>query len=93
MIKNGLVDEVRSVRSLGYGKDLKPMKSIGYKEINQYLDSETDLNSAVELIKRDTRRFAKRQMTWLRSEKDLNWYDIKKDKEKLIRDCLNLYGL
>jgi len=93
MIELGLVDEVSSVRSLGYGKDLKPMKSIGYKEINRYLDSELTLDDAVELIKRDTRRFAKRQINWLKSEEELNWYDITLDQNKLMEDCMSFYGL
>ena len=93
MIDCGLVDEVRSVRSLGFGKDLKPMKSIGYKEINRYLDSELTLEEAVELIKRDTRRFAKRQITWLKSEEEIKWYDIRIEKDKLLADCMSFYGL
>ncbi|MGI9535014.1 MAG: tRNA (adenosine(37)-N6)-dimethylallyltransferase MiaA [Thermodesulfobacteriota bacterium] len=93
MIEDGLVDEVKKVRSLGYGIDLKPMKSIGYKEINSYLDSEITLEDAVEMIKRNTRRFAKRQVTWLRSEDNINWYDIKNEKNKLLKDCMKFYGL
>ena len=93
MMENGLVDEVRAIRSLDYGKDIKPMKSIGYKEINQYLDSEIDLERAVELIKRNTRRFAKRQLTWLRSEEKLNYYDLRDERDKLVKDCMNFYGL
>ncbi|MGI9533377.1 MAG: tRNA (adenosine(37)-N6)-dimethylallyltransferase MiaA [Thermodesulfobacteriota bacterium] len=93
MIENGLIEEVKTVRSLGYGKDLKPMKSIGYKEINQYLDNEIDLAGAVELIKRDTRKFAKRQLTWLRGEDELSWYDLKNERDKLEKDSIKFYGL
>ncbi len=93
IMQKGLVEEVRYIRSLGYSKDAKPMGSIGYKEINQYLDSELDVEEAVELIKRNTRRFAKRQMTWIRGEDDLRWYEIEREKEKLMQDCLDFYGL
>ncbi len=93
IMQKGLVEEVRYIRSLGYSKDAKPMGSIGYKEINQYLDSEIDFEEAVELIKRNTRRFAKRQMTWIRGEDDLRWYEIEREKEKLMQDCLDFYGL
>lgn len=79
MISAGLVDEVRGLRNMGYGPWLKPMQSIGYKEINAYLDGEIDLERAVELIKRDTKRFAKRQMTWLRADREIRWFDIPGD--------------
>jgi len=93
IMRKGLVEEVKYIRSLGYSKDAKPMGSIGYKEINQYLDSEIDIKEAVELIKRNTRRFAKRQMTWIRGEDGLKWYDLESEKEKLMQDCLDFYGL
>ena len=93
MIEDGLVDEVKKIRSLGYGKDIKPMKSIGYKEINCYLDSQINLDPAVDLIKKNSRRFAKRQITWLRGEENIRWYDIKSEKNKLLEDCMKFYDL
>ncbi len=84
MISAGLVDEVRGLRSMGYGPGLKPMQSIGYKEINAYIDGEIGLERAVELIKRDTKRFAKRQMTWLRADEEIHWLDIPGDMEKVM---------
>lgn len=84
MISEGLVDEVRKLRLTGYGRELKPMQSIGYKEINRYLDSEIILEKAVELIKRDTRRLAKRQMTWLRRDKEISWFEIPRDFDKAL---------
>ena len=72
---------------MGFGKDLKPMQSIGYKQINQYLDGEITVDRAIELIKRDTKRFAKRQMTWLRKDKDIHWYHLPEDLEKIINEA------
>jgi len=75
MLADGLVDEVRSLLAKGYGRELKAMRSIGYKEIAAYLAGETTLDQAVNLIKRDTRRYAKRQMTWFIKENDINWLE------------------
>ena len=75
MLQDGLVDEVRSLLALGYGRELKAMRSIGYKEITAYLAGETTLDEAVTLIKRDTRRYAKRQMTWFSKENDIYWLE------------------
>lgn len=93
MMAKGLVEEVEEIRSMGYGPELKPMKSIGYKEINQLLDNALDYDSAVDLIKRDTRRFAKRQTTWLRSEPEVKWYDINDNKKKFFDDAMEFYGI
>ena len=84
MLEQGLVDEVEKLREMGYTKDLKPMQSIGYKEINQFLDGDISLDEAVELIKRDTKRFAKRQMTWLRKDDEINWFELDKDYDQMI---------
>jgi tRNA dimethylallyltransferase len=84
MIEEGLVEEVNQLREMGYTNNLKPMQSIGYKEINQFLDGEIDLDTAVELIKRDTKRFAKRQMTWLRKDNKIKWFEPGKDYEKIL---------
>ncbi|MEW6145937.1 MAG: tRNA (adenosine(37)-N6)-dimethylallyltransferase MiaA [Thermodesulfobacteriota bacterium] len=92
MIAEGLVDEVKSLRLMGYGPELKPMQSIGYKEINRYLDGELRLEEAVGLIKRDTKRFAKRQMTWLRRDKEINWFDLPGDFEKVLSASRAFFG-
>ncbi len=84
MIEEGLVDEVKRLREMGYTRELKPMQSIGYKEINQFVDGEIDLVEAIELIKRDTRRFAKRQMTWLRKDSEINWFEKDKDLDQIL---------
>jgi tRNA dimethylallyltransferase len=92
MIGDGLVEEVKKLRLMGYGPHLKPMQSIGYKEINRYLDGEFGLEEAVGLIKRDTKRFAKRQMTWLRRDKEINWFELPGDYEKVLSTARAFFG-
>lgn len=74
MVEAGLVEEVRELLALGYGEGLKPMQSLGYKHVVQYLKGQILLEEAVELTTRDTRRYAKRQGTWFRAETDIAWY-------------------
>lgn len=73
MLKDGLVDEVKHLRDMGYHRDMVSMQGLGYKEILAYLEGEITLDDAIYLIKRDTRHFAKRQLTWFRREKDVIW--------------------
>ena len=76
MVEQGLVSEVEGLVSRGYGVDLTARQAIGYKEILQYLDGKISLDEAVELIKRRTRRYAKRQLSWLRRDGRANWIDL-----------------
>lgn len=76
LIKMGLVDEVRQLFKEGLTCENISMKGIGYKEIIEYLDGETTLDDAVYLIKRNTRRFAKRQVTWFKRYEDMVWIDV-----------------
>ena len=73
MIKEGLVDEVKSLLDKGYTKDLVSMSGLGYKEIIEYLEGNISLDEAIYILKRDTRHFAKRQLTWFRREKITTW--------------------
>ena len=73
MIRDGLVDEVFRLKEMGYTRDLVSMQGLGYKELFPYLAGECTLEEAVYIIKRDTRHFAKRQLTWFRREKDVIW--------------------
>jgi len=75
MIKKGLVDEVRSLLNKGYSKELNSMQALGYKETVQFLEGKISLDEAVELIKRKTRNFAKRQLSWFRRFEDVVWID------------------
>ena len=74
MVEAGLVNEVRQLLDLGYGEDLKPMQSLGYKHIVLYLKGKIGLAEAIDLTIRDTRRYAKRQGTWFRAETDVSWF-------------------
>ena len=71
MMQNGLVEEVKQLKDMGLKRKNVSMQGLGYKEILDYLDEKMDLDRAIYLIKRDTRHFAKRQLTWFRREKDV----------------------
>jgi tRNA dimethylallyltransferase len=75
MIRAGLLDEVEKLVDMGYGLDLKPMQSIGYRHLGLFLRARISLDNAVDLMKRDTRRFAKRQLTWFRGDREIRWFD------------------
>lgn len=76
MVEEGLVEEVRKLKEMGYSRDLVSMKGLGYKEIYGYLDGEYDLDRAIYILKRDTRHFAKRQLTWFKREKNVRWINV-----------------
>lgn len=76
MMERGLVEEVARLRAMGIQRDSTSMQGIGYKQVYGYLDGDYDLEEAVRLIKRDTRHFAKRQLTWFKREKDVIWTDL-----------------
>lgn len=87
MIEEGLVDEVRRLVDMGCRRDSTAMQGLGYKEIISYLAGEITLDEAVYIIKRDTRHFAKRQLTWFRRERDVIWVEKDKfayDDEKML---------
>jgi len=75
MLAAGLVEEVEKLRTLGCRRGMVSMQGLGYKEILAYLEGELTLEEAVELLKRDTRHFAKRQLTWFRREQDVIWVE------------------
>ncbi len=96
MLEKGLAGEVEKLLKMGYDRNLVSMQGIGYKEIASYLKGEISYEEAVYIIKRDTRHFAKRQLTWFRREENaefVNYRDFNMDKDKiteyLIRESLN----
>ncbi len=94
MLEEGLVDEVRRLKEMGYHKGMVSMQGLGYKEILSYLEGEYPLEEAVRILKRDTRHFAKRQLTWFRREPEVTWvnkdefdYDEPKALEYMLNIC------
>lgn len=90
MIEQGLVDEVSKLLEYGCTKDMVSMQGLGYKEIIPYLDGECSLEEAVYILKRDTRHFAKRQLTWFRREKDVTWVEksLYASEEEMLQSML-----
>ncbi len=78
MLKNGLVEEVKTLQRMGCHRGMVSMQGLGYKEILAWLEGEYPYEEAVRILKRDTRHFAKRQLTWFRREGEVTWVD--KDK-------------
>ena len=78
MIERGLVEEVQGLMKRGYGEDIPSMQGMGYRQILGYLKGRFSLDEAVQLIKRDTRRLAKRQLTWFKKEKKIIWLEREK---------------
>ena len=95
MIENGLVEEVQALKAMGCHRGQTSMQGLGYKEILDYLDGRCTLDEAVYILKRDTRHFAKRQLTWFKRERDVCWLnlpDFGNDAalvvERIIEDCV-----
>ena len=86
MVSLGLVDEVSSLLDMGYDESLNSMRALGYKEIVSYLKGDISLEETIYIIKRDTRHFAKRQLTWFRRNEDIIW--LNKEDYKDTKDIL-----
>lgn len=92
MIEEGLVKEVQALKDKGYTKQLVSMQGLGYKEILDYLDGNCTLEEAIYTIKRDTRHFAKRQLTWFKRERDVIWIDKQAsdyEEEQILDEMLS----
>jgi tRNA dimethylallyltransferase len=81
MIEEGLIDEVRSLLDAGYSDHLTSMQGLGYKEIVSYLQGQLSLEEAIDMLKQSTRRFAKRQLSWFRRMKEIEWFDMTDSNE------------
>lgn len=93
MLARGLVAEVKRLKQMGCHRGMVSMQGLGYKEILAYLEGETSLEKAVEILKRDTRHFAKRQLTWFRREKDVIWINKNEfgyDEDSILRHMLRV---
>jgi tRNA dimethylallyltransferase len=91
MIKGGLFDEVALLYGRGFTRELKPMQSLGYRHAGMVFAEEVDKHEAIRLMKRDTRHFAKRQLTWFRSEPDTVWFDLE-DRPRIRFAVANFLG-
>ena len=92
MLKEGLIEEVQALKDRGYTRDMVSMQGLGYKEILAYLEGEISLEEAVYILKRDTRHFAKRQLTWFKREREVIWVnkpDFQYQKEAIEEFMLN----
>jgi len=93
MIKDGFIEEVKMLRESGYKEDLNSMQGLGYKQINKHLDGEYNKEEVIDLIKIETRHYAKRQMTWFKNKiKNIEWIDLDEYNEdevlsKIINAC------
>lgn len=93
MMESGLVEEVQKLKDMGCRREMTSMQGLGYKEILSFLDGEIPLDEAVRILKRDTRHFAKRQLTWFRRESDVIWVDKDKfafEDEKILEYMLSV---
>lgn len=95
MLKAGLVTEVRMLKDMGCTRDMVSMQGLGYKEILDYLEGRCTLDDAIYILKRDTRHFAKRQLTWFRREPDVIWLNRTDypDDTAILQDMLNRIAL
>jgi tRNA dimethylallyltransferase len=95
MLDNGLIEEIKYILNKGYNRSLNSLNTVGYKEIISYLDGEISLERGVELIKRNTRRYAKRQMTWFRKVEGIKWVNVSSfdDLEQISEDIIKSEGL
>ncbi len=95
MIEKGLIDEVGKLLRMGYDKDLTSMQGLGYKELIPYLNGDCELEESIRIIKRDSRHYAKRQLTWFRREKDvvfINRQDYNCDDNIILNKLLQEIG-
>lgn len=93
MLKDGLLEEVKALKKMGCTRDMVSMQGLGYKEILAYLEGECTLEEAVYTLKRDTRHFAKRQITWFKREKDVIWLnkqDYEYNEDKILDEMIRI---
>lgn len=91
MIEDGLIKEVKELLAKGYSQDLKAFKGLGYKEIIRYLNGENTLHDAIRILKKNTRRYAKRQITWFKRYDFIKWFllDRYEGEETLLKEVLD----
>lgn len=99
MLEAGLIEEVKKLVEMGYDCGTTAMQGIGYKEVLSFLKGEQTLEETIYILKRDTRHYAKRQMTWFRRMKEIYWLeidentDLRETAKKIIRECIATHGI
>lgn len=91
MLADGLLGEVSALLAAGFGRDLKPLRSIGYKEAAAHLCGELSREEAARLIKRDTRHYAKRQLTWFMADPDILWFEYPGKFGIILQHAIKFY--
>lgn len=91
MVEMGWVDEVRSLLNQGYGPGLKSMQSLGYRHILSHLFGDLTLKEAIHLVKRDTRRYAKRQITWFKADPEIFWFPVNQENFHTIESMVQRF--
>ena len=92
MIERGFLQEVRGLMEMGYGAELKPMQSLGYKQMVQFLSKEIEWTEAVRQMKRDTRHYAKRQWTWFKGDPEIHWQNVSADRQRIFEEVTFFLG-
>jgi tRNA dimethylallyltransferase len=92
MLERGFLGEVVKLMEMGYGRGLKPMQSLGYKQMVQFLLKEIGWDEAVIRMKRDTRHYAKRQWTWFKADPEVHWWDLSTDRREIILKIKSFWG-
>ncbi len=90
MFKNGFIEEVAHLIDMGYSPNLNSMRSIGYKEVVQYLEGAIDLEECIEKIKLETHHYAKRQLIWFRKYPDAVWLDVSQENDQVLNKILKI---
>ncbi|HMA61759.1 MAG TPA: tRNA (adenosine(37)-N6)-dimethylallyltransferase MiaA [bacterium] len=92
MVEAGLIEEVKELRNQGYGPVFNKIKTVGYYEINQYLEGKIDRKEAIDNIKQNTRQYAKRQLSWFRNQTNTHWVNIDdKSSQDVVQELTKIY--
>ena len=91
MVEKGFLGEVAWLMEMGYGRELKPMQSLGYKQMVQFLLKEIGWDEAVRRMKRDTRHYARRQWTWFKADPEVHWWDESTDRRKIFLEIRSFW--
>ncbi len=83
MVRRGFGEEVKSLLDMGYGRHLKSMRGLGYKRMVEYVYGERDFEEAIQLVKDETKAYAKRQLTWFRSDREVQWFHYHEERNRI----------